>query len=149
MSDYQDPQFPVVETVPDAVIFAASPDPALIGWPPSLPVELAMGEQPTKTICAAYDISKEQFVRLTGLPAFQKAFTDAREMLQKDGMAFRMKARMQSEALLPESWRLIHSQYTPPAVKAKLIEATWRVAGFEPKESDRAPVVPLQINISL
>jgi hypothetical protein len=70
-------------------------------------------------------------------------------MLQKEGMAFRVKARMQSEALLPTSWKLIHSQYTPAAIKARMIEATWRVAGFEPKESDRAPVVPLQINIQL
>ena len=142
----------VQEYVPktDAVILAENPDPTTrMGWPAMLPVELALGESSPKAICEAYELSKDDFVRLTANPAFQKSFRDAQEMLQKEGMAFRIKARMQSEALLPASWKLIHSQYTPANVKAKLIEATWRVAGFEPKESDRAPIVPLQINIQL
>jgi hypothetical protein len=133
----------------DLKLLALYPDPALLGWPPSLPVELAMGEHSPKEICEAYDITKAQFVVLTQNPTFQKAFKDAQEMLAKEGMAFRVKARMQAEGLLPESWRLIHSQYTPAAVKAKLIEATWRVAGFEPKESDRSPAQALQIVVNL
>jgi len=134
----------------DVVLLEENPDPAQrVGWPAMLPVELALGESSPKEICAVYELSKDDFVRLTGNPAFQKAFRDAQDMLQKEGMAFRVKARMQSEALLPTSWKLIHSQYTPAAIKARMIEATWRVAGFEPKESDRAPVVPLQINIQL
>jgi hypothetical protein len=140
-----------VDTAPpsDLKLLALHPDPAMIGWPPSLPVELAMGETSPKEICEAYDIDREHFIVLTRNAVFQKAFADAREMLAKEGMAFRVKARMQAEGLLPESWRLIHSQYTPANVKAKLIEATWRVAGFEPKESDRAPGQNLQININL
>lgn len=133
----------------DLDIFRANPDPSTIGWPPSLPVELALADSSPKDICEAYSITRERFLQLIQIPAFQKAFADAKEMLTKDGMAFRAKARMQAEGLLPESWRLIHSQYTPAAVKAKLIEATWRVAGFEPKESDRTAGQNLQININL
>jgi len=124
-------------------------DPSLLGWPPALPIELAMGESSPREICESYNISKERFVEFTKNSVFQKAFADAREMLQKDGMAFKAKARMQAEALLPESWRLIHSLHTPANVKAKLIEATWRVAGFEPKETDRVMGSNLQININL
>lgn len=133
----------------DTQILALHPDPAKIGWPPTLPVELALGNVPSKYICEQHGISKEQFVRLTQVPAFQKAFADAREMLLKESVSFRAKARLQSEMLLPESWRLIHSQYTPANVKAKLIEATWRVAGFEPKNTDVASGNNLQINIHL
>ena len=124
-------------------------DPALIGWPPSLPVELAMREHSPKDLCEAYDITKAQFIALTKNPVFQKAYAQAQEMLLKEGMAFRVKARMQSEALLPTSWNLIHSQHTPSNVKAKLIEATWRVAGFEPKSTDPPSQQALQININL
>jgi hypothetical protein len=33
-------------------------DPAAIGWPVTLPLELAMGEQTPKEICQSYDISR-------------------------------------------------------------------------------------------
>lgn len=147
MSDY-----PVPRADPPAIAKALQEparDPTSVGWPPMLPVELALGEATPKEICEAYGITREQFVDLIALPAFKKAFVDARDMLSKEGMSFRVKARMQAEALLPTSWAMIHSQWTPANIKAKLIEATWRVAGFEPKESDRAPQQALQINIHL
>lgn len=147
-------EYPLVETHPDPpeivqALKGPLRDPTTVGWPPMLPVELALGDSSAKKICDFYEITREQFAALIALPAFKKAFADAQEMMQKDGMSFRIKARMQAEALLPTSWALIHSQYTQANIKAKLIEATWRVAGFEPKESDRNPVTPLQINIVL
>lgn len=145
-------QYPVVMPDPVAITRALqqpAPDPALAGWPPMLPIELALGEDKPKDICEAYGITREQFVDLIKLPAFQKAYVDAKEMLQKEGMTFKVKARMQAEELLKTSWALIHSQYTQSNIKAKLIEATWRVAGFEPKESDKAAGQNMQINIHL
>jgi hypothetical protein len=61
--------------------------------------------------------------------------------VKKEGMSFKLKARLQSEALLETSWRLIHapSSEVPPAVKAKLMEATWRMAGFDNKEGTSGP----------
>lgn len=124
-------------------------NPSLMGWPSAMPIELALGESNIAEICAEYGISREQMEVLIHNPHFQKAFKDAQELLQKEGYRFRVKAQMQAEALLDTSWRLIHNQYTPAAVKAKLIETTIRAAGLEPKESDRAPQQNLQINISL
>ncbi len=113
------------------------------------PVELALAESPVREICADYGIDKTAFQKLCGNAAFAKAVKDAKEMLAKEGMGFRVKARMQAEALLKKSWQLIHAQHTPAAVAAALIKDTWRVAGLEPKETDRVPVMPLQINIQL
>ena len=124
-------------------------DPATLGFPPMLPVELALAEEPVKDTCEAYGIDKAAFTKLCANPAFVKAVKDSREMLQKEGMGFRIKARMQSEALLKSSWALIHNQHTPSNVKADLIKATWKVAGFEPKAEDRTPVAPLNIQINL
>jgi hypothetical protein len=70
------------------------------------------------------------------------------ETLSRDGMSFRVKARIQSEALLETSWQLIHSNSTPAQVKADLIKHTHKVAGLEPKEQ-AGVVSPLQININL
>ncbi len=133
----------------DLQILALHPDPSKIGWPPTLPVELALGRDSAAKICSNYNISKEQFIRLTNNAVFQKAFADAREMLTRESVSFRAKARLQSELLLPESWRMIHSQHTPAAVRARLIEATWRVAGFEPKGNEVLAGQNLQININL
>lgn len=124
-------------------------NPAELGFPAMLPVELALAESPVREICADYKIDKEAFTKLCAQPAFVKAVRDAQDMLAKEGMGFRVKARMQAEALLKTSWDLIHAPHTNSAVKADLIKQTWKVAGFEPKAEDRSPVMPLQINIQL
>jgi hypothetical protein len=127
----------------------ASIDPSRLGFPHMLPVELALAEDPVREICAAYGIDKAAFTKLCANPAFGKAVKDAQDMLAKEGMGFRVKARMQAEALLKTNWALIHSPSTNPAVKADLIKNTFKVAGFEPRADDRAMVMPLQINIQL
>jgi len=125
-------------------------DPSELGFPPMLPVELAMRSAPVPEICAAYDISKEQLTALANDPVFVQAFQSAKEMLQKDGMSFRLKARMQAEELLKKSWAMIHSDHTPTAVRADLIKSTVRWAGLEPK-GDGVGVggSNFQININL
>lgn len=123
-------------------------DPAILGFPPTLPVELAMREQPRNAILQCYGIGPEQWDVLRANPVFQKALKDAVEMLQRHGMSFRVKAGMQAEALLETNWKLIHSATTPAAVKADLIKNTFKVAGLEPKEQANA-TNPLQININL
>jgi hypothetical protein len=70
------------------------------------------------------------------------------EAMQREGMSFRVKARLQSEALLETSWKMIHNQNTPSAVRADLIKHTHRVAGLEPKEQPNQ-VTPLNIQINL
>jgi hypothetical protein len=125
-------------------------DPATLGFPPTLPLELALGEIPRNQILEAYKLTPETWDVLRKNPVFQKALRDAVELLQKDGMSFRIKARMQSEALLETSWNLIHSAHTPSAVKADLIKHTHRVAGLEPKgDAAGGGGTNLQININL
>ena len=123
-------------------------DPSTLGFPFMLPVEIAMGEDKPKTICEAYGITRDEFAHIVTLPSFARALKEAQEMIAKEG-SFRIKARWQAEGLLRTSWTLIHAQHTPANVKADLIKATFKVAGFEPKADDRAPTSPLQINIQL
>jgi hypothetical protein len=125
-------------------------DPAELGFPPMLPIELAMRTAPVPEICAAYGIGKDELTTLIKDPLFAAAFHAAKEMLQKDGMSFRIKARMQAEELLKKSWALIHSDHTPTPVKADLIKSTIRWAGYEPKGDGPGGVGnAFQININL
>jgi hypothetical protein len=113
-----------------------------------LPVELALQETPRKDLLIMYGYNPVTWEKLRQNPTFQKAVQDATEMLQREGMTFRIKARMQAEGLLQTSWHLIHNKDTPAAVKADLIKHTWKVAGVEPKET-MAAITPLQIMINL
>jgi hypothetical protein len=108
-------------------------DPSTLGWPPMLPVELAMHIDTAPAICEAYGIDRERFIELTNDPLFVAAYNTAKDELRKDGMSFRIKAKLQAEALLAKSWAIIHATDTPTTVKADLIKATVRWAGYEPK----------------
>lgn len=120
-----------------------------MGFPHMLPVELALGESPVREIVESYGLTKDQFAELCVNAAFKKAFADAVEALKKDGMSFKVKARMQSEAMLKKSWDMVHDAFTPANIKADLIKATWRVAGLEPKPDEKGGSQNLQININL
>ena len=125
-------------------------DPAELGFPPMLPVELAMRSSSVPEICAAYGITKEELVLLVEDPVFIQAYKGAQEMLSKDGMSFRIKARLQAEELLKKSWAMIHAQDTPTAIKADLIKSTVKWAGLEPKGDGPGGLgTAFQININL
>ena len=125
-------------------------DPALLGWPPSLPLEIALGEHTPRELCEGYGIDHERWLQLKDDPAFASAVGRYLELLKTEGMSFKLKAQLQSEALLTESWRLIHSPDTPANVRADLIKYTWKCAGHEPKqggEVQNAPTFAIQINL--
>jgi hypothetical protein len=115
-------------------------DPATLGWPPSLPLELALRQQPVKDICAAYGIGRFEYERLRNDSAFRRAVTQATETLQEEGASFKLKARAQSEELLKTSWALIHKplDQVPAAVKADLIKFTVRAAGLDASVEQKA-----------
>lgn len=125
-------------------------DPSRVGYPPMLPYELAMRTGTIKEICDAYGLSKDDFSQLVQDPVFAKAYADAVEEVRKDGVSFKLKAKMQAEELLARSWAIIHSPDTPSTVKADLIKATVRWAGYEAKPGDAAGNTnAFQININL
>lgn len=108
-------------------------DPAGFGFPPSLPIEIALHERPIKEICKVYGLSKEAYERICQQPAFLKAVEAAVESVRQEGFTFKVKARMQAEELLKKSWQMIHDTATPRAVQADLIKQTVKWAGYEPK----------------
>jgi hypothetical protein len=115
-------------------------DPAVNGWPPSLPLELCLRSQPVREICDAYGIDKAEYERLRADPAFRRACEEAVETLKEDGATFKLKARAQSEELLKTSWGLIHQPLdrVPAAVKADLIKFTIRAAGLDASVEQKA-----------
>jgi hypothetical protein len=115
-------------------------DPASLGWPPSLPFDLALAQQPIREICATYGIDRFEYDRLKADPAFRRAVAEATETLKEDGASFKLKARAQSEELLKTSWALIHKplDQVSASVKAQLIMFTVRCAGLDASVEQKA-----------
>ena len=127
-------------------------DPSKIAWSTTLPIELALKTATPQELRVHYGYTDEEWDALRENPVFMSELVAACDLVKKEGMSFKLKARLQSEALLETSWRLIHapSSEVPPAVKAKLMEATWRMAGFDNKENPGGPATgfAIQINFS-
>lgn len=128
-------------------------DPSTIGlYPPTLPIEVALHETPLPELQAEYGLSDEEWAALPGNPQFIADLKAASDMLKKEGMSFRIKARLQADELLKRSWKLIHSSpdLVPPSVQADLIKSTMRWAGYDNKESagaSQANAFNIQINL--
>lgn len=144
--------------MPVLALIDPAADPSELGWPPGLPLELALKTASVKDICEAHGVSRQTYERLRLDPNFQQAVQANLEMLAQEGMSFRLKARAQAEALLPTSWQLIHAPLddVPANVKADLIKYTIRVAGLDASLDQKAQAQAnavaqnaLQINIHL
>ena len=127
-------------------------DPAKVGWPATLPIELALKTAAPTELKVEYGYTDEEWSALRYDPLFLADVAAAFEMVKKDGMTFKMKARLQSEELLKQSWVMIHSSNdeVPASVKADLIKTTYRVAGYDNKESASGVVsngLSIQINL--
>lgn len=128
-------------------------DPSEFGFPATLPLELALKEKPVADLCKAYGIDRDGWEKLRHDPLFVAAVAGYVEELKKDGMSFKLKARLQAEVLLATSFKLIHSNNddVPPQVKADLIKFTIRAAGLDGSkdQAQSGPQNALQININL
>ena len=128
-------------------------DPAQLGWPPALPLEIALREHTPTQVCQAYGLDRDDWDRLRYDPLFVAELKRCVTELQKDGMRFRIKARLQSEELLKKSWEMIHDSYdkVPAAVKADLIKHTIKAAGLDAskEQAQGAGLNPLNIQINL
>jgi hypothetical protein len=127
-------------------------DPASLGWPPTLPIEIALKTAPMNDIREAYGYSQAEWMALKDNIDFLADLAAAVQMVKKEGMGFKLKARLQAEELLKTSWRLIHASNdeVPSSVKADLLKATMRWAGYDNKEQAQGAVnngFNIQINL--
>jgi hypothetical protein len=130
-------------------------NPAEIGsYPATLPVEIALRVDTVPNICKSYGISQTEWDRIRHDPVFVQDLKKCLEDMKQEGMSFKMKARLQSDALLTTMWNMIHApgDEVPPQVKADLAKFTIRAAGLDGSKDQAKNVgvgTALQINIDL
>ena len=124
-------------------------DPAELGFPPMLPLELAMHTDTPANICRVYGLARAEFAVLIAHPVFVKAYQEAVEMLKVEGMSFKLKARLQAEAYLGTSFAMVQNPGTSDAVRGDLIKNTVRWAGYDAKAVESGPGNAFNIQINL
>jgi hypothetical protein len=128
---------------------ALARNPAELGFPPMLAMDLALKLDKPHKICAIYGITKEDFAKIIAHPVFIKSYQEAVEMLKTDGMAFRIKARLQAEGYLTTVFQMVQNGRTSDAVRADLIKSTVRWAGLDAKATDVNAGTGFNIQINL
>lgn len=124
-------------------------NPAELGFPASLPLELAMQTDTPAAICRCYGLGRDDLAALIVHPVFIKAYQEALEMLKVEGMSFKLKARLQAEAYLSTSYAMVTNPGTSDAVRADLMKNTVRWAGYDAKAAEvgSGPAFNIQINL--
>ena len=126
-------------------------DPGALGYPPTLPIEVAMGARSIREICTDYGLSKTDWSRISTNPAFIVDIGVALDAVKKEGLGFKTRARIQAVELLKESWRMIHEKdgSIPASVRADLIKFTIRAAGYDGSRDQVAALGTAQNNFQI
>lgn len=133
-------------------------DPTQLGFPPTLPLELAAKTGTVQEICASYGIDREHWEELRYNPIFQRACEEALRIVNEDGGAFKVKIKTMAEMGLKKAWELIEHQdldRVPAAVRADLIKFAVRASGLDASIEQKANaagksmIAPLQIIMNL
>lgn len=99
-------------------------------WQADLVLDVALGTG-DDAILEAYSLQAHTLRNIKAAPLFQAEVARMKKELERDGVSFKLKARLQAEAMLTENWRLVHANATPASVKADLIKSTVRWAGYD------------------
>jgi len=99
-------------------------------WQISLIVDVAL-DVDDDSILDAYNLQAHQLDEIKANPMFKVEVARLKKEIERDGSSFKLKARIQAEAMLERSWQMVHNPATPAPVAADLIKATARWAGYD------------------
>lgn len=141
----------MLQEADDDIDTPSVPDPIDLGYPLTLPLDVAMGDAPLLEIFESHGLDESDFLRLRDNPQFVMEVRRYKEELAKDGASFKLKAKVQAEHMLKKSFQMVFDPATPAPVKADLIKSTVRWAGYEPKKETEAGAggPNFQVNIIL
>lgn len=106
---------------------------ATIGWPPALPIELALGVMEPVDLKRHYQIEDAAWLALPQNPAFVQALQAAMDAIKLDGAGFKMRAKLLAEGNLVAAQQMINDKGLPASVRKDLVVAMARWAGYDNK----------------
>lgn len=126
----------IVKSIPAWVPVSPVGELARPEWSPRLVIDYVLGAS-KQSICEEYGLAAHHYDRIEMDPGFMGKVAALKKELEKDGATFTLKAKLQAEVLLDESFKMAMNSDTDDRVRAKLIGDTVRWAGFD--KSGAAP----------
>ncbi len=117
-------------------------------WNPRLVIDYVLGAS-KESICEEYNIMDHHYERIIRDVGFMGKVAALKKELEKDGATFALKAKLQAEVLLDESFKMSMDKDVDPRVRAKLIADTVRWAGFDKSNNMTDGTGSFSININL
>lgn len=99
-------------------------------WNPRVVIDFVLGAS-KEAICEEYNFTEQFYERMVQDVGFLGKVAALQKELEKDGATFTLKAKLQAEVLLDESFKMAMNQDVDSRVRAKLIGDTVRWAGFD------------------
>lgn len=99
-------------------------------WSPRVVIDFVLGAS-KESICEEYNFTEQFYERMVQDVGFLGKVAALQKELEKDGATFTLKAKLQAEVLLDESFKMAMSGDVDSRVRAKLIADTVRWAGFD------------------
>lgn len=117
-------------------------------WDAKLVIDYVLGAS-AEAICEEYHLTHLAWERIQLDVGFMGKVAALRKELEKDGATFALKAKLQAEVLLDESFRMAMNSDVDDRVRAKLIADTVRWAGFDKSGMVTDGTGGFSININL
>ena len=118
-------------------------------WNPRVVIDYVLGAS-KEAICEEYNFTEQFYERMVQDVGFLgKVAALQKELSEKDGATFQLKAKLQAEVLLDESFKMAMSGDVDSRVRAKLIADTVRWAGFDKSGASPDGTGGFSININL
>ena len=98
-----------------------------------------------------HGLTEQDLQRVEGQVLFEKAVDSYRREIVEKNLTFRLKARVQADELLRQSYVMIHDEEVPASVRADLIKSTVKWAGLDgvSDAEKQAQTGGVSININL
>lgn len=117
-------------------------------WDARLVIDYVLGAS-KDAICEEYGLQHYHYDRIVADIGFMGKVAALKKELEKDGATFGLKAKLQAEVLLDESFKMAMNPDVDSRVRAKLIGDTVRWAGFDKSGASPDGTGGFSININL
>jgi len=116
---------------------------------PRLAFEIALGNEEPEDIYPRYGLTYNNWMSLIMQPTFKQAVVQHQNEIIENGISYRLKAKVQSEAYLKDAHLLIKHPMTPPNTKLAAIQWVAKMADLEPRKeaAEQGTTFNLQINM--
>lgn len=128
------------------------PRESLTPWPIKLPLELALGAEPTADILLRMGVTDEQYLGWVCMPAFKKALAESAKDVREQGLTFKILCQGIAQDFLQELDHKLHDPEIAFSQKLDAFKHVTKLAGLEPIPQKEAAnqnqnLVNIQINL--